>query len=145
MTNHRPTSVTIVCTLAAIGGLIDLVLAQRNLGDYETAQWVEAHPRQAQFEQFYLYVHAGITLLASYFMLQGHNWARWVYFTWNAVRIAAAGALQFLPEHRESWGFLTFRYAMIPGALFFLIAVWLLSRAEARDYFAFGRKQPWRD
>lgn len=143
MNHPRPGGVTLTCVLVVLGALLDLILVQRNLSDLETARWVDAHPRQAQFEQLFHYVHAGVMLLASYFMLQAHTWARWLYLGWNVARYGAGFALIYLPGLQEDVGFLRLTMALIPGAVFFLISLWLLFRADAREYFANGRK-PWR-
>ena len=145
MNNRRPGGVTLICVLAVLGALLDLVFAQRNVGDFDTSQWVDAHPRQAQFEQFYQYINAGLTLLAGYFMMQAHSWARWLYVGWNALRFAAAVALIFLPTLQEDLGFLQLRASTIPSAAFFLLALWLLFRADAREYFANVRRTEWRE
>ena len=127
-----------ICVLAVLGAMLDLVFAQRNVGDFETAQWVYAHERQAKFEQLFSYVHAGLMLLASYFMLQAHNWARWLYIGWNAARFAAGGALIFLPGLQEDLGFLRLNTGVIVSAVLYGIALVLLFRADAREYFANG-------
>ena len=145
MSNPRPGGVTLVCVLAVLGALLDLILAQKNLGDFETARWVDEHPQQARFEQLYSYFGAGLTLLASYFMLQAHNWARWLYLGWNTARLGLAVALLFLPAGQGNLAFLRFHTGMIPSAAFFILALWLLCRADAREYFANGRKPWWRE
>ena len=145
MNNPRPGGVTLICVLAVLGGLIDLVFAQRNLGDFETAEWVYAHQRQATIEQFYHYVHAGVMLLSSYFMLNAHGWARWLYLGWNSARFAMGFALMFLPGLQEDLGFLALRVGMVPSGAFFILSLWLLFRADAREYFANGRKPWWRE
>ena len=141
----RPTGITLICTLAAVGALIELVTAQQNLGDFETARWVETHHREAQFDQLFHYLHAGVTLLASFFMLQAKNWARWLYLIWNFLRVAAAIALIFVPPLGSSLCSLRFQPGLIPGAVFFALALWLLCRAEAREYFARGGRAFWRE
>ena len=83
-----------------------------------------------------------MTLLACYFMLQARGWARWLYLIWNILRLGAGLALVFLPIELA---FLRFRTGMIPGAAFFLVALWLLCRADAREYFANGQKPWWRE
>ena len=145
MNNPRPGGVTLICALAVVGALLDLVLAQRNVGDFETARWVEAHPRQAQFEQLFSYLSAGLTLLSCYFMLQAHSWARWLYLGWSTLRFGVAIVLLFLPGAHEDLGFLRLRPGMIPSAAFFLLALWLLCRADAKEYFANGRRPWWRE
>ncbi len=145
MSSPRPGGVTLICVLAVTGGLIDLVVAQRDLGDFETAQWVYAHPQQAQIEQVYHYVHAGVMLLSSYFMMHAHGWARWLYLGWNTARFATGLALMYLPGMQESIGFLRLKAGMIPSGAFFLLSLWLLFRSDAREYFAHGRKPWWRE
>jgi hypothetical protein len=78
-------------------------------------------------------------------MLQAHNWARWLYLGWNVARYGAGFALIYLPGLQEDLGFLRLTSAIIPGAVFFLIALILLFRADAREYFANGRKPWWRE
>ena len=51
MSNPRPAGVTLICVLAVLGALVDLVSAQRDLSDFKSARWMDAHPRQAQIEQ----------------------------------------------------------------------------------------------
>ena len=133
---HRPKGIMMVCVLAAIGALIDLVTAFPDLGDFEQAQQVEKYPVQAQLEQFYYYLHAGVTLLCCYFMVRAHNWARWLYIIWNTTRVVIAFALPTMPNLQQHIGFLSFGWGMIPGFIFFVIALWLLCREEARTYFA---------
>jgi hypothetical protein len=145
MNNPRPGGVTLICVLAVLGALIELVVSHRNLGDFETAQWVYTHGRQAQFEQFYQYIDAGLTLLSCYFMLHAHSWARWLYFGWNIARFGVAIALTFFPAALEDFGFLRLQTSMIPSAAFFLLSLWLLCSADAREYFANGRKPWWRE
>lgn len=145
MSSARPTGVTVICALAAAEALFTLVTAQQNVGDYETSRLVEANPRQAQFQQIYSYVHAGLTLLAAYFMLQARNWARWLYLSWSALRLALAITLIFLPDALKSAAFLRFEPGMIPGALFFLLALVVLCRGAARDYFAHNGEPWWRE
>ena len=140
MSTRRPTGITIVCVLAVIGALFDMVTAQPDLGDFDEAQWAEKYPVQAQVRQFYYYLHAGVTLLACYFMLKAHNWARWLYLAWNTARVVTAFALPTLPNLQQHVGFLAFNGKMIAGMIFFIVALWLLCRAEARDYFAPSRE-----
>jgi hypothetical protein len=145
MSNPRPGGVTLICILSVLGALFDLVMAQRNVGDFETSRWVDAHPRQAQFEQFYHYIDAGVTLLACYFMMQAHSWARWLYLGWNLARFGTAIALMFVPKLQEDLGFLELNFSMIRSAIIFLFALWLLWRADAREYFANARNPHWRE
>lgn len=145
MNSPRPGGVTLVCVLAGVGAILGLVLAHRNLGDYETARWVEAHPVEARIEQLYYYLDAGITLLACYFMLQARGWARWLYLGWNLARFSAAIAITSIPALEERFGFLRWSGAMMVSAGLFVLALFLLSRAETREYFATGGKVVWRE
>jgi hypothetical protein len=145
MNAHRPTGITIVCVLVVIGALIDLVTALPDLGDFEEAQWAEKYPVQAQMQQFYHYLHAGVALLSCYFMMRAHNWARWLYLIWNTTRVVIAFALPTMPNLQQHIGFLAFRDLMIPGMIFFVVALWLLCRAEARAYFAHEREPSWEE
>jgi hypothetical protein len=145
MREPRPGGITLICVLLVLGALVDLILAQRNVGDFETARWVEAHQRQAQFEQFYHYVDAGLTILACYFMMQGHAWGRWLYLVWNAIRFGTAMSLPFLAGLREDLGFLELNFSLIRAAVFFVFALWLLWRADAREFFLNARQPKWRE
>ena len=140
MKDPRPRGIAIICVVSVLGALLDLVLAQRNVGDFETSQWVDAHPRQAQFEQFYHYVDAGLTILSCYFMMQGHIWARWLYLVWNAIRFGTAMALPFLTQLQEDLGFLQLNFSMIRSAVIFIFALWILWRADATEFFMNARR-----
>ena len=145
MKDPRPSGVALVCVLAVLNALLDLVLATRNLSDFDTARWVDAHPRQAQFEQFYHYVDAGLTILACVFMMKGHSWARWLFLGWNAIRFGTALALPWLPTLREDLGFLQPNFSLIRSAVIFVLALWFLWRAEATEFFMNARRPSWRE
>jgi hypothetical protein len=145
MTDRRPSGITLVCVLSVLSALLDLVLAQRDLGDFDTARWVDAHPRQAEFEQFYHYVDAGLTILACYFMMKAHTWARWLYLAWNAIRFGTAMALPFLVRLQEDLGFLRPNFSLIRSVAIFVLALWLLWRAEANEFFISARRPRWRE
>jgi hypothetical protein len=89
------------------------------------------------------YTHAGLTLLACYFILKARNWARWLYVITTGARHVLAFALLANDNLREGLRFLRFGWAMVPGLLFFAFAVlFALFRRGANEYFA-AADRPW--
>lgn len=145
MNNPRPTGVTLLGFLGALGALIALFTAQRDMGDFDTARWIDANPLQAKIEQLYSYLDAGINLLACYFMLQAKNWARWLYLGWNAARVVAAIGLAIWLPGQETAAFLRFDLGLSVSFIILLIAPFLLFRAAGKEYFANSGKPWWRE
>jgi hypothetical protein len=138
MHDARPGGITLVCSLVVTGAIIDLLSAQHVFADYDTTQWLQLNPQAARIEEFFSYLHAGVSLLCAYFMLQAKNWARTLYVTWNGLKILAAGLLLAVSHLPLEAKFLQFQVSMIPGMVFFVVALFVLWRAEAREYFALG-------
>ena len=145
MNNPRPSGVTLVGFLGAVGALVALFTAQRDFSDFNSIRWIEANPAQARAEQFYCYLDAGINLFACYFMLQGRNWSRWLYLAWNGSRLFLAVALSLSASAQESIAFLRFNIGMIATLIILIIAPFLLFRAAGQEYFLNAQRPWWRE
>ena len=141
MHDVRPGGVTLVCVLIVIGAIIELLTAQQGLADYETTLWMQENAKAAQIEEFFRYIHAGVSLLCAYFMLQAKNWARYLYLVWNLLKVIAAAALLTFDKLPVEAHFLRFRVGMVPGIVFFIVALCLLWRADSREYFYLGGRR----
>lgn len=141
---QRPSGVTTFCTLAIIGALWDLGSAQWYYFDTDAlaANWIAAHRPEALVQLGVKYFYATVALLTCYWMLRAKDWARWTYLSVVALQYTVAFALLGMTDVAQNYALFTFRGAMIPGFLLFLLALWVLFTRDARDYFH-GGGRPW--
>ena len=143
MNPSRPAGVTVVCILAMLGALIDATFFFTDLSETDVAQWMTDHVASARLQLALHYVHSGITLLACYFILKARNWARWLYVIGTGAFYVLALVLIWNDSLREGLKFLRFRGAMVPGLIFFIVAVlFVMFRRNANEYFA-AADRPW--
>ena len=143
MNPTRPFAVTFVCLLAMLGALIDATFFFTDLSETDNAQWMTDHANSARLQLALHYAYSGLTLLACYFIMKARNWARWLYVIGTGVRHTLALVLLSNDTLREGLQFLRFRGAMVPGMIFFIVAVlFVLFRRNANEYFA-AADRPW--
>lgn len=146
MNNPRPSGVTLIGFLGALGSLIALFTAQPDFADFDSMRRVETNPWNPKTEQLYCYLDAGINLFACYFILQAKNWARWLFLAWNGTRLLVALSLPLWKSAAEGpVGFLCFSPGMIITVVVLTISPFLLFRAAGQEYFMNGHKPWWRE
>lgn len=127
---ERPTSVTVISALVIVAGVVALVvlpflfLSEEGRFALEDAG-VSVGP--ALIESV---VAGAITLILGIAILQGRNWGRMVYLWLNPIYSAA------------SWFLYGFYSADIPGVVFYIAALWFLTRPDAAAYFAQRARAP---
>ena len=107
-------------------------------------EWLRDHPKSANVQLILHFAHPGITLLACYFMFRAKNWARWLYVLCNGLLYGTALALLADDHLAEGFVFLRLTGAMVPGVIFLFIALIVLFRRDAREYFAVGGRPWWK-
>lgn len=143
MNHKRPSGVTALCVLAMLGAMIEMMTSFADLGEIGVTEWLRDHAKSANVQLALHYAQPGITLLACYFMLNAKNWARWLYVASNGLRYGTALAL--LADHKlaEGFVFLRFHGVMVPGIILLFVALVVLFREDAREFFAAGGRRTW--
>src|SRR5260370_41189636 len=108
--NKRPISITILASVYLVVGTVGFAVHFR-----------EILARQAfQYDDALVELMELIAIVCVVFILQGHNWARWLALAWIAFHVAISfDSMQKLAVH---------------GLFLFLIAYFLF-RPDARTYF----------
>ncbi len=132
-----------MCVLAMLGAMIEMMMGFVDFGEIGVSDWVRDHAKSANLQLALHYAQPGITLLACYFMLNAKNWARWLYVVSNGLRYGTALALLASDQLAEGYVFLRFKGVMVPGIILLLIALVVLFRHDAREFFAAGGRRSW--
>ncbi len=106
----RPLSITILSLLMIAAGTLGIIY---HLSDFNSAH------READF--FLLLGFRLLAIVCGAFLLQGHNWARWLTLAWLVFHVVVSAF--------DSW----MKFGM--HALLLLIFVIFLFRAGAREFF----------
>ncbi len=122
----RPLSITIIGWYLLVVGFLTLPGAF-GPGDDPQVQAMFARQRvPVAVQQAVILAGSVANLVSGYFLLRGQNWARHLYVAWTLVQFGYA------------WLAIPYRLVIIPGALLFLLIVYLLFRPRANSFFAGG-------
>ena len=123
----RPTSITVISWIFIVVGAMNVVtcaITFAAMGDDPMVKDLMAKNLLPVPVQYALMVLGLAVMLAcGVGMLNGGNWARWLYTIWSAVGLVIALATSPLP------------LMLIPGAIFYGLIVFFLFRPVAAQYF----------
>lgn len=121
--NERPKSITIVCWLLIVMGVISLISIPLSLNN-PTAQRLMAKSAIPISIQYTIMCSGLLIQLAcGIAMLKRQNWARILYVAWSIIGFFIAIATSPM------------KALMIPGIIIFLIFAFFLFRPKANEYF----------
>jgi len=119
----RPVAVTVIAWYLIIAAGLALVSSLAYLNNPLTKDLMARSPLPESVQYLLLFGGLAVSLVSGIGMLQGHNWARWVYVIWAAVGFAISLATSPL------------KLMLIPGILVYFIIVLFLFRPAATRFF----------
>jgi len=120
----RPVSITIIGWFLLLSGFLTLPGAFGLGDDPHVREMLARQPVPVAVQQGMLLAGAAASLVSGYFLLRGQNWARHLYVAWTLVQLGYA------------WLVIPYRLVIVPGAIQFLLIVYLLFRPRANAFFA---------
>ena len=130
--SQRPRSVTVISWLLIVVGAVGCLTFTVSLSILTSRQLL-AHgpmPLSVSIADAYLAIVVGI--VSGIFMLKAANWARRLYVIFTGVSVVVTAALFGVS------------LSLLPGTLFYGIAVLLLSRPAVNEYFGDRLLPVWR-
>lgn len=119
----RPKSVTVVCWILIVIGILPIFTLQHAMNDPRAAELMSQSPLPLSVQYGMIYLGLAITLISGIAMLKGKNWARMLYIGWSIlgfiIGIATSPA----------------KVMMIPGIIIFAIFAFFLFRPKANAFF----------
>ncbi|MGD0900091.1 MAG: hypothetical protein ABR915_19830 [Thermoguttaceae bacterium] len=122
----RPISITVIAWILIVGAALHLLTSPVNLSDPKVQELMAKGLLPFPVQCSILYLGLAVALASGIGMLEGRNWARWLYVIWRAIE--AIIVLATSPT----------KLMMIPGIVLFLVEVFFLFRPVANRYFATG-------
>jgi hypothetical protein len=119
----RPTSVTVIAWVLMIAGGISLLTSMRTMNNPLVREIMSRSLLPVSVQLSQMYAGLLISIVCGIGMLNGKNWARFLYVGWSV--------LGFLVGITTS----PMKGAMLPGLVLFVIIAIFLFRPAANEYF----------
>lgn len=123
---NRPTSITVISWILIVIGGLNLVTTTLNMNNPEVRALMEKSLLPVSVQIAMIYVGMGILVICGAAMLNGQNWARWLYVIWNLIGIGVSLATSPM------------KLLLVPGILVFILITFFLFRPNATLYFTGG-------
>ena len=122
---ERPTSVTVIAWFLIVMGVISIISSIISLFNPNpmVEEIMSRNPLPVPIQQLLSYVGIAVSIVSGMYMLDGANWARFLYVIWSVIGILIS--IITLPN-------LIF---IIPGLVLLVIITFYLFRPKANDYF----------
>ena len=121
----RPTSVSVIAWFLIVIAAINLI--PNTIPLFQNNQTVdelkEKNPLTRPFQRVSAFVGLGMMLASGLGMLNGQNWARWLYVSWSGFAIIISMIL------------FPMRAIIIPSIILYAVIVFFLFREKASRYF----------
>ena len=122
---ERPTSVTVIAWFLIVMGVISIISSIISLFNPNpmVEEIMSRSPLPVPIQQLLSYAGIAVSIVSGMYMLDGVNWARFLYVIWSVIGILIS--IITLPN-------LIF---IIPGLVLLIIIIFYLFRPKANDYF----------
>lgn len=120
----RPTSVTVICWILLVMGIMSAAGTLMNINNPLVKESMSRGPFPLPVQYVLLALGIGVMIICGAAMLKGQNWARYLYVGWTGVALFIS--LWTTPV----------KAALLPGFVLYAVAVFILFRPRARDFFA---------
>lgn len=120
----RPTSISVIAWFLIVSSGISLIAIPVSLNNPMAKVLMAKSLLPIPLQYVLLYLGVLITFVAGIAMLEGQNWARFLYVIWNAIGFVI--------------GIVTYplNTAMIPGFVGFAVITFFIFRPKANEYFS---------
>ena len=122
---ERPTSVTVIAWFLIVTGIISIISSVISIINPNpmVEEIMSRNPLPVPIQELLQYIGIAVSIVSGIYMLDGANWARFLYVVWSFIGILIS--IIALPN-------LIF---VIPGLIFWIVITSFLFRSQANDYF----------
>ena len=123
MTN-RPTSITVIGWILIVLGVVGFLGILPDLNSPDARELMAKSPIPISVQYTMSFLGLAISVLSGYGVLQGMNWARYLYVIWSVIGIGTGLATS------------PFKLMIIPSLVVFLIIAFYFFRPKANAFFS---------
>lgn len=118
-----PGSIQIISAWLIFSGLVALLINMTNRSDPRVMEIMSRNPLPIWLQLAWVYLGALVSLISGIALLNGRNWARFLYLMWSGMTLVVS--------------FLTspVKLACVPGLIFFVVIAFFLFLPKAEAYF----------